>query len=423
MSTSEAGAATAATWDALPDSLALRILSLVPVDTRLRCSEVRRDWRRLLGSAAAWTRLNLSPAGCATCRAASEEVLLRGFAAKAAGALAFLDVSGRAELPVAALLDVVAANAATLKTLRATVRRVNSKVSSGFSVRSRAALTRRAGAQTLVLREDHNDYTPHSSGSLTLSDAAALLDAAPQMMLRAPVRCTAADAPRLLNEEAPFDRLRLWRLSLIDTLQSTADEAVSSLRSFAGVRAGQSIPPPPVDECITPLAAALRANNSLTWLDVDAIVTRKSVAALAVLTEALTAHPSLRVLRLTLSDSTLHNFDRILERDDVALRALCALVEADSAALRELRLWGEAMGDDVLAPLLDALARNTRLRVLDFGARSTISQALTTERLLPAVRAATALRVLGLNEHRDGAPALQEAQAMLQARVAADAAA
>jgi hypothetical protein len=61
MSTSEAEAATAATWDALPDALALRILSLLPVDTRLRCSEVRRHWRRLLAAgSAAWARLDLS---------------------------------------------------------------------------------------------------------------------------------------------------------------------------------------------------------------------------------------------------------------------------------------------------------------------------------------------------------------------------
>ena len=129
------------------------------------------------------------------------------------------------------------------------------------------------------------------------------------------------------------------------------------------------------------------------------------------------------MLRLTLLEHTLQYFDLNLERYNVALRALCALVEADSPALRELRIFDESLSDEVLAPLLDALAHNTHLRVLDFGTGSAISQALTTERLLPAVRAAAALRVLRLKEHSDGAPALQEVQAMLQARVAADAAA
>ena len=147
MASSEAEVTTAATWDALPDSLALRILGLVPADTRLRCSKVRRDWRRLLSSAAVWSRLDLSPAGCATCHAASEEALLRGFAAKAGGALVSLDVSGRSQLPVAALLEVATANAGTLNTLCATVRRAKSKDAtwSGFCVCSRAALMRCAG--------------------------------------------------------------------------------------------------------------------------------------------------------------------------------------------------------------------------------------------------------------------------------------
>jgi hypothetical protein len=77
---------------------------------------VRKAWHALLlGSPAAWTRLDLSAASGVTC-GASAEALLRGAAAKAAGALAFLDVSGRDTLPAEALLDVVTANAAALRT-------------------------------------------------------------------------------------------------------------------------------------------------------------------------------------------------------------------------------------------------------------------------------------------------------------------
>ena len=398
---------TAAAWDALPDSLALLILGLVPADSRLRCSEVRRDWRRLLSSASAWSRLDLSLAGCSTDRKASDEALLCGFAAKAAGALAILDVSARAELPVATLLEVVTANAATLTTLHTTVRRAKSM---GFVwvLRCAHALRRR---QTLVRREALENDGLDAYGSLTACDAAALLDAAPQMTLEASVRCTAADAPRLLNNEAPFERLHMSRLSLIDTVQSTTDNVVASFEALLGAQAGQPIPPQPVHRCIAPLAAALRENTSLTFLDVNAMVTRKSAAALTEVVAALTAHPSLRVLWLTL-DGVLS-----FERDDVALRALCALLKADAPSLRDLQICNEPLRDEALAQLIDALAHNTHLRVLSFGARAVISQAVA-EKLLPAVRAATALRRLELKEDLYGAPALQAVQAMLQARVA-----
>ena len=111
-----------ATWDELPSALALRIFALVPVDGRMRCAAVRKAWHALLlGSPAAWMRLDLSAASGVTCRA-SVESLLRGASALAAGALVSLDVSGRSTLRAEALLEVVAANAATLRELRATVR-------------------------------------------------------------------------------------------------------------------------------------------------------------------------------------------------------------------------------------------------------------------------------------------------------------
>ena len=81
------------------------------------------------------------------------------------------------------------------------------------------ALRRR---QALIKREDDENDVPIDSGFLTAHDAAALLNAAPQMTLLAPVRCMAADAPRLLNKEAPFERLRMSRLSLVDSVRSSS---------------------------------------------------------------------------------------------------------------------------------------------------------------------------------------------------------
>lgn len=112
----------AASFETLPNALTLRILAMFPSDERARCSAVRRAWHDLLKDPAAWTRLDLSPRGGVTCKASAEELLL-GAAAKARGVLAFLDVSGRDELRVETLLQVVAENAVTLRELRATVRR------------------------------------------------------------------------------------------------------------------------------------------------------------------------------------------------------------------------------------------------------------------------------------------------------------
>ena len=80
------------------------------------------------------------------------------------------------------------------------------------------------------------------------------------------------------------------------------------------------------------------------------MVVRKSVAALTQVVAALTAHPSLRVLRLTLAENTLDNLDRNLERDDAVMRALCNLVEADAPSLRELDFTG-ILHDGMPSPL------------------------------------------------------------------------
>ena len=112
---------TAATWDSLPDALKLRIFDELSLFVWLVGMRVSRRWRTVLSSAADWTRLDLSFERCEACRA-SDEALLRGFAAKATGTVTFLNVCGRDNLPVQALLEVVAANAVTLQNLRATVR-------------------------------------------------------------------------------------------------------------------------------------------------------------------------------------------------------------------------------------------------------------------------------------------------------------
>jgi hypothetical protein len=114
---------TAATWDKLPDALKLRIFNDVPVDMRLHCSLVCRDWRTLLGMTEAWTRLDLSVLPRKTRSVASNKAIFRGFTAKGAGNIVSLDFIGIYDVTFQTLLEVVRANAATLETLRTPVRR------------------------------------------------------------------------------------------------------------------------------------------------------------------------------------------------------------------------------------------------------------------------------------------------------------
>jgi hypothetical protein len=267
------------------------------------------------------------------------------------------------------------------------------------------------------MRPDIEYRFPAVAGFLASRDAEALLRAAPQMTLYADVRSLPHDAPPLLNRAAPFDRLRLARLALEDTAATTTEGLVFMLHGLAAMQPGQPIPLRPVHACIAPLATALQACHSLTWLRIAAPTCFKPAQSLAMILMTLASHPSLRVLELSLAEPTLRG-----GAGAAALRALCELVEADTPVLEELRIDNAVLGDAELSPLLGgALAHNSHLRVLDCGDDSAISDALAAEQLLPAVRAATALRQLRAGAvDVDDAPALREVQALLRARVDTD---
>ncbi len=269
-------------------------------------------------------------------------------------------------------------------------------------------------------RDEANRF-PNATGYVTLHDAEALLAAAPHATLHACLRCPPQEAAPALQAAAPFDRLRLRRLALTDNVSSVTTGMISMLQMAAGLGVGTPFPPTAVAPCIAPLAAALRAHRSLPWLECAAAATRDPPQALATLLGSLAGHPTLRVLLLSLADAS----DALLARGgggDAALRALCALVEADAPALKQLHVLGATLGDAELAPLCGALAHNTHLRVLDCGANSACSEALAAQTLLPAARAATALRELRVKPSKQGAPApaMDELQALLRARKAED---
>jgi hypothetical protein len=105
------------TLAALPHALLLEVLSRLPVDSRLRCAEVCRAWRAALNERGLWLRLDLSEAS-GVARAAAKEGLLRAAAARAAGQLETLDVSGCDKITPDALREVLRANSVTLRELR-----------------------------------------------------------------------------------------------------------------------------------------------------------------------------------------------------------------------------------------------------------------------------------------------------------------
>ena len=74
----------------LPRCFVRAVLLLLPVDTRLRCSEVSRASRALLADSTFWKRIDLR----STSVARFSEALLRAALAKASGQLRALDITG-----------------------------------------------------------------------------------------------------------------------------------------------------------------------------------------------------------------------------------------------------------------------------------------------------------------------------------------
>ena len=147
----------------LPRWFVHAVLLLLPVDTRLRCSEVSRAWRALLADKSLWECIDLSLAsGCSR----FSLLLFRTTVAKAGGTLRSLDVTGRRASGISSqkLHSIAKLNAATLKDLRIYT---------------------------------HTHYSTHAVG--------ALLRAAPSLdVLEVGVYCNVRDARLMLRNEAPF---------------------------------------------------------------------------------------------------------------------------------------------------------------------------------------------------------------------------
>ena len=106
----------------LPRCFVRAVFTLLPVDTRLRCSEVSRAWRALLDDTTLWACISL----CTSSGMARFSLpLLRAAVAKAGGQLRALDIRRptfnfslhEVLLLNRLLLEIVVANAATLTEL------------------------------------------------------------------------------------------------------------------------------------------------------------------------------------------------------------------------------------------------------------------------------------------------------------------
>ncbi len=427
--------ASATTLLSLPPPLILRIFGLLPVDCRLRCAEVCRGWRSVLAERSAWTRLDVSLASGMYPMGRPLSALLRCASARAGGALQSLRVDTHVvDVHEAALLEMLAANAGALRELR-------------------------------VIRGRHDSW-------LRLPTVETLLRAAPQVRVLTAdgLACDDAEAARrALRNEAPFAPLRVTTMAVV--LQRADDAAVAdvaadvaahpSLTGLTLVQAPLHLPgvldavisvalarrlrsvslqhchPSPTfapalarllsSDALTRLelcaggaldvpaarvlAAALRANATLTSLTLDNVSVWHEPAATAELLGALTGHASLRSLRL-------HDEAMDAAEQAVVGTALGALVAANAPALTELdvvRVYG--LGDAAVRPVLNALPSNTRLRTLCYAVCD-VSDAFAASVLLPAVRANTSLRELDLGWH--GA-AMLEVDRITSTRARADA--
>jgi hypothetical protein len=162
--------AHATTFASLPDALQVTIFKLVDAETRLRCREVCKPWRNgpLKDGSAAWARLILRTDHEEANPDEDDRPLLRAAAARALGVLEVLDVR-RCDVFGNALLEVVTANAATL-------------------------------------REVHADWLSRVEYATELLNAAPLLH-----VLCSNVVCTPSNYRRVLHNEAPFGPLRLQK--------------------------------------------------------------------------------------------------------------------------------------------------------------------------------------------------------------------
>jgi hypothetical protein len=418
-SVAEAEAVTL-TLTELPLSLSHRIFLALRVDERGRACCVSRGWRDVLAEPGAWLRLDLSD-DCGVPLTLDATALLEGASRRAQGQLVELSLGSRRLFNTRDVLPVLAANSGSLRELHLGQITAIGQVDDAeypnlFEVRKivQAApqlqlvdvfcmgcfwdvapgVLRAEGALAPV-RLLHRLWVrfltpPALAGSLdTVAPfAAAFADAALQPAL-SQLDIMGADTQQLAVMNALVDAV-MARPQLRElTFQSCTPPAPAPLArmlrdgtlpslSFVLAR----------DRDTTPLfnaagalivANALRANKTLTALSFGSCGLLVDTAAAVTILGALVGHPNLTSLVIDLESAEYYTPVPV-----ALVTALAALIAADAPALRRLRLMEFEFNDLTIAPVVNALAENHHLRVLDFTFPG-LSADFTRERLAPAL--------------------------------------
>jgi hypothetical protein len=442
----------AATFASLPLPLAQRIFLALPADARGRASCVCRAWRDALAEPALWTRLDMSLVRAFTYAERERfNIVLRGAAGRARGQLQQVELSQR-DYNVFELWGVLYSNTGSMRELH-----LHAVLSSDVFVRG--------------------EFVPPSVDMVVAS--APLL----QVLTAEDVTCPWEDAPRVLRAEPPFALLRLrrsLRVRFADALDRVG--GMQWFGPFAAALADAALQPALSHVCIeyadtadlalmgaladavvarrlrelklefcTPPAAALlarlltegsldvlelgpwhwsaantlfdaagaalvadalRANATLTTLELDGAYLSRDMGVVGALLGALVGHVSLRELRIDDGHTPAENRSAFGA-------ALAALIAADAPALQVVVCYCSRLGDDGVAPIVEALPLNRHLRTLDVRGNQ-MSEAFAHERLLPAVRANTSLRWLTCANHHMAPPAAAEAEELVRRRAGHD---
>jgi hypothetical protein len=425
------------TLSSLPRALQCEVFARLPVDARARAAAVCKAWRDALLERSLWTCLDLSPAGGVP-RERVTNALLFGAAAKARGSLTVLDACDCATLSLEAQLHVLAANAGALTVLRRRFLDLAVPADHIEALLGAAPLLRvfdvdlGHAASALARRMLRNEppfgplrvhrlgvMAPWPGGEADVRALAADLTASASSVSDLVLRHVPLDGPDTLDAvvDAVLAR-RLHGLVLGSSVLSQASVPAlvrllgsSALSMLAVLQRGGAEPffLSGADGAAARLAAALRANNTLTELCLSGARMWHDAAAAETLLASLVAHPSVRDLNLHLN--------RVAAADRACAGAsLGALVAANAPALQKLDVSTCTLGDEGLGPLVDALAANTYLRELDCAVND-MSDAFAFHRLLPAVGANTSLRCLKLlRDDGEPSPGLRFIERMVAAR-------
>jgi hypothetical protein len=428
LSAPEAGGSQAArlTLSSLPRALQCEVFARTPMDARARAAAVCKAWCGVLAERSLWLRLDLSPAG-GVARDRVTDALLRGAAGKASGGLTALDVSDCELLTHATLLAVVTANAGALTELRACRGWVRALTAEQLEALLGAAPLLRflqldvrhavAGDAWRMLRNEppfgplrlHKlaVFPPWPGGEAGVRTLAADVTASASspsylVLIGAPL---AGDGALDAVVDAALARrlkaLKFCRLSAAAIPAITRLLTSNELKTLVIHNVNTAVEPmllPGAEGSATLLAAALRANNTLTDLGLTCANVWHDAAAAETLLQALTGHPSVRRVRLH------SNPVRVADRARAGIM-LGSLIAADSVEKMDVSYC--ALGDEGLGPLVEALAANAHLCELQCQSNG-MSETFALNRLLPAVHANTSLRSLKLVvDDGDASPGLR----------------